>query len=493
MNPPLRLYILPIQFKYHIIGRLSINNFTLIISRAIMRAVIDRIFVYNLRMQKKDNRKMAAEIFQAGLQAVDPYKAVSLHTEKIKAVFRDGNFRRLFVAGFGKAACPMVSALEDAMGDIIDAGVVITKYGHISSQQSAVSGQQSKIRIFEAAHPVPDENGVRGTDELISMLKGADEHALVVCLISGGGSALLVSPEAGITLNEKQKITQLLLKAGADITDLNCIRKHISKVKGGRLAEIAYPAKIISLILSDVIGDSLDVIASGPTSPDSMTYNDALDVLRKYGLPDKIPHSISDFLSNGADGLLPDTPKEGNVIFRKAENIIIGSNRIALDAAKQKAEELGFHTEIISSELTGEAKDAAKWLAGEARKRGSAEVQKERKPLCLISGGETTVTVKGNGLGGRNTEFSLAFAMEIEGINGITFLSAGTDGTDGPTDAAGAFADGMTVQKAKAAGIDPVEYLNDNDSYNFFKKAGGLFVTGPTGTNVMDLQIVLMD
>jgi glycerate-2-kinase len=445
-------------------------------------------------MNQSDHGRLVSEIFYASLKAVDPYDAVKGHLEKIRSVYMNGGFNRLLVAGFGKAACPMAGAIEDDLESIITGGAVITKYGHIKkSEKVEVRSQKSKIKVFEAGHPLPDDNGVKGTEEIIKLLKNADEKTLVVYLISGGGSALMVSPYEGITLDEKQEITQLLLKAGADINDLNCVRKHISKVKGGRLAEIAYPAKVMSLILSDVVGDSLDVIASGPTSPDSSTYNGSLNVLRKYGLLDKIPQSISDVLNNGADGLLPDTPKAGNVIFRKAENIIIGSNRIALDAAKRKAEESGFHAEIISASLTGEAKDAAKWLAREARKRGSAEVQKNRKPLCLISGGETTVTVKGNGLGGRNTELALAFALEIEGIDGITLLSAGTDGTDGPTDAAGAFADSDTVKRAKALGIDPVEYLDNNDSYNFFRKTGGLFITGPTGTNVMDLQIVLLD
>ncbi|MEW6602605.1 MAG: glycerate kinase [Nitrospirota bacterium] len=457
--------------------------------------------MYNFYMKQRDEKKIISEIFFAGLEAVDPYKAVRLYTDRIKSAFSDGSFRRLVVAGFGKAASLMAHALEDDLGNIVDAGVIITKYGHIGGQRSAVSGRgvsqyartNSRISIHEAGHPVPDEKGVRGTNELIELIKSADEHTLVVCLISGGGSALLVAPYDGITLNEKQEITQLLLKAGADINDLNCVRKHISKVKGGRLAEFAYPAKIISLILSDVIGDSLDVIASGPTSPDSVTYDDALNVLKKYGLSDKVPHSIAEILRNGAAGIVPDTPKKDDAVFRKTENIIIGSSKIALDAAKRKAEELGCEAEIISAALTGEAKDAAKWIAQEARKRKSKEGRKAGKPLCLISGGETTVTVKGNGLGGRNTELALAFAMQVEGIEGMTLLSAGTDGTDGPTDAAGAFADGTTVRNAKAAGIDPSEYLKNNDSYNFFKKAGGLFVTGPTGTNVMDLQIVLSD
>jgi len=444
-------------------------------------------------MNNLDKRRFAAEIFYASLKAVDPYISVKRFTDRIRSVYMNSNSNRLLVAGFGKAACSMAKAIEDIFGDIVAKGIVITKYGHTGSQRSEASGRQSKITIFEAGHPVPDENGVKGTDEIIRLLKDADEHTLVVCLISGGGSALLVSPYKGITLNENQKVTQLLLNAGANIEELNTVRKHISRVKGGRLAEAAYPARVISLILSDVIGDRLDVIASGPTSPDPTTYDDALKVMKKYGLIDKTPAGILDVIRKGAERVIPETPEEGNVIFGRVENIIIGSNRLALEAAKQKAEELGVHAEIISAELTGEARDAAKWLASEARKRESAEAGKSKRPLCLISGGETTVTVKGNGLGGRNMEFALAFATEIEGVDGVVLLSAGTDGTDGPTDAAGAIVDGETIKHAKASGIDPESYLKNNDSYNFFKKIDSLLITGPTGTNVMDLQIVLLD
>ncbi|MEW6713621.1 MAG: glycerate kinase [Nitrospirota bacterium] len=448
-------------------------------------------------MNQAINRESAYEIFYASLKAVDPFGSVKSYADRIHSVYRGGNFSRLIVIALGKAACPMAEAIEDSLGEIIDSGILITKYGHCNSSITPLEkrGKRgfSKIKIFEAGHPFPDENGVKGTDEIINLLKETDEHTLVVCLISGGGSALLVSPYEGITLNEKQAITQLLLNAGADITELNTIRKHLSKVKGGRLTEITYPSKIISLILSDVIGDKLDVIASGPTSPDTTTYADALKVLEKYGLIEKTPKIIIEVLRKGAKSLIPETPKEGDKIFNNVENIIIGSNRIALDAAKKKAEELGFNTEIISSDLAGEARYVGKWLAEEVRKCGSAEVQKNKKPLCLISGGETTVTVKGNGLGGRNMELALAFAMEIEGIDGVTLLSAGTDGTDGRTDAAGAIVNGETVKKAKAAGLDPVKYLANNDSYNFFKKIDDLFITGPTGTNVMDIQIVIIE
>lgn len=460
-------------------------------------------------MEQTTRKKLVAEIFYAALKAVDPYNAVKLYTDKIRSVYQNGNFKRLIVISFGKAACTMARAVEDDMADLITAGIVITKYGHSMSQESGVKSQESKIRIYEAGHPVPDENGLRGTEEIIRLLKTInksnppsppfskggmggflDENTLIVCLISGGGSALFVSPYEGISLIEKQEITELLLKAGADIYELNTVRKHLSKVKGGRLAEIAYPAKVISLILSDVIGDKLDVIASGPTAPDKTTYSDALMVLGKYRLQDESPRAIIEVLQKGANGLIPETPKEGDRIFENTENIIIGSNRIALDAAKQKAESLGSQTEIISSEVTGEAREVGKWLADIALSKRS---NSSNRLNCLISGGETTVTVKGIGMGGRNMELALSFAMEIEGIDGITLLSAGTDGTDGPTDAAGAVVDGQTVLKAKNIGLNPDEYLNNNDSYNLFKKIDELLITGPTGTNVMDIQIMVIE
>ncbi len=460
---------------------------------------------YNLDVEHISNTELLIEIFYAGLKAVDPYDAVKLYTDKLLSIYQKGNFKRLILIGFGKASCPMAKAIEDELGDLIVTGIVITKYGHrirAAEQQSSRAAENfgtnissfknycsTALKIFEAGHPVPDENGLKATEEVIKLLKDAGEDTLVVCLISGGGSALLVSPYVGISLKEKQEITELLLKAGADIYELNTVRKHISKVKGGRLAEIAYPAKIISLILSDVIGDRLDVIASGPTSPDMTTYSDALKVLEKYQLVDQAPKNIINHLKKGSEGLIPETPKNNNPLFKNVENIIIGSNRKALEAAKQKAEELGLKAEIITSELTGEARDAGRWLA---RKALNLLSEKCNERICIISGGETTVTVKGNGIGGRNMELALAFAMEIEGLEGISLLSAGTDGTDGPTDAAGAIVDGETIKKAKAISMNPLEYLNNNDSYNFFKKIDGLFITGPTGTNVMDIQIVVI-
>ncbi len=437
---------------------------------------------YNYTMRSGEH--LLSELFNAALQAVDPYKSTARHAEIIRSLYQRCNCRKLYVAGFGKAACRMAISIEGNLSVPIDAGIVITKYGHCADNPSG-------IKVHEAGHPLPDENGLTGTNEIINLLSNADDKTLVLCLISGGGSALLVSPFKGITLYEKRTVTDLLLKAGADIHELNTVRKHISSVKGGRLTEIAYPARVLSLILSDVIGDRVDVIASGPTSPDSSTYADALRVLEKFGLLEKIPRSIYDILRNGAGGLIPETPKESSAVFRKVDNIIIGSNRKALEGAREKAESLGFNTEIISPEISGEAAETAKWLA-----RKAVPVRKDRhygKPMCLLSGGETTVTVRGDGLGGRNTELALAFAMEINGYDGITLLSAGTDGTDGPTDAAGAIVNGSTVRKARAMGLDPHEYLKNNDSYNFFKKTGDLLITGPTGTNVMDIQITIIE
>jgi glycerate 2-kinase len=427
------------------------------------------------------------KIFTSALKAVSPYEAVKNHCKYIMSFYESGNFNRVIVIGFGKAACPMAKAIEDSLPDPLKAGIIITKYSHCNEYIL------ERIKFFEAGHPIPDENGLKGTNAIIRLLENNDEHTLVVCLISGGGSALLVAPYEGITLSEKQKVTELLLKAGADIYELNTIRKHISNVKGGRLAEIAYPVRVISLILSDVIGDRLDVIASGPTAPDRTTFQDALAVLEKYSLADKIPLSVLDILRRGSQGLIPETPKENSIVFRTVENIIIGSNKKALEAAKTKARELNLHTEIISTEITGEARNIGKWLAKVALETHKNFRTSHHKPLCLISGGETTVTVKGNGIGGRNMELALAFALEIEGIEGITLLSAGTDGTDGPTDAAGAIVDGQTIVKAKAISLAPEKYLKNNDSYNFFKKIDGLFITGPTGTNVMDIQIVVIE
>ncbi len=435
-------------------------------------------------------RESLIKIFNKAVKGVEPSMLVKEHIQEMNSNL----FKRLFVAGFGKASVQMVRALEeDGLEEVITKGIVITKYGHGIGSRSGARSRGSKIEVFEAGHPVPDENGLRGTEKIIKLLKDADEDSLILCLISGGGSALLVSPYEDILLHDKQRVTELLLKAGADINELNTVRKHISMVKGGKLAEIAYPARVISLILSDVIGDRVDVIASGPTAPDSTTYTDALNVIDKFGLSEEIPERVMKILRRGREGLIPETPKDNSPVFRNVKNIIIGNNLMALKTAREYAEEMDYKADIIATDISGEARDVGRWLADKVKELKDSRVQKFKNPLCLISGGETTVTVKGNGLGGRNMELALAFAIEIEGIDGITFLSAGMDGMDGPTDAAGAIVSGETVKTAKALGLDPMKYLEDNDSYNFFKEIDSLLITGPTGTNVMDIQITLIE
>jgi glycerate 2-kinase len=439
-------------------------------------------------MRPKDrlSEDLLTEIFYSGLKAVDPYRCVLPEAKRIQSLFRQGHHSHLYVVAFGKASVSMAKAVaEIAEPDVELRGIVITKYGH-----SGLVKLPGKVKVFEAGHPIPDVNGVTATAEAVGLLKESDESTLVVCLISGGGSALLVSPQEDITLQEKQAVTDLLLRAGADIVGLNTVRKHLSRVKGGRLAELAHPSRVVSFILSDVIGDPLDVIASGPTSPDTTTYGDALEVIRKHGIDRSVPKNVLRLLQKGAAGFLPETPKPGSPLFQATENIIVGSNRLATAAAAKKAEELGFTLSMLSNEVSGEAREAGVSLAKQALQIKNA--RKQGNLICLLQGGETTVTVRGKGRGGRNTEFALSFAVEIAGTHGISMLSAGTDGTDGPTDAAGAIADGETVGRMEALGLDPTAYLNENDSYTCFQKAGGLFITGPTGTNVMDLQIVLI-
>jgi glycerate-2-kinase len=432
--------------------------------------------------------EIVSALFRTAIGAVSPYETTKRVCTDIvqREIEAMGNLVTVKVIGFGKAACPMAKAAEESLPQRISSGMILTKYSHCQGYVFSVT------HVSEAGHPLPDMNGLRGTERLIRTITKSDEHTLILCLISGGGSSLLVAPCDGITLDEKQKTTDLLLRSGADIQELNIVRKHLSKVKGGRLAEIAFPARIISLLLSDVIQDRIDTIASGPTAPDASVYDDALFVLEKYGLLRKIPDAVERVLRRGAEGIISETPKEGDAIFGNVQNIIIGSNAIALQAAHDEAQRLGFTSEILSGKVAGEASDTGVWLASVAREAQKNFGAGQQSALCLISGGETTVTVRGRGMGGRNMELALAFALAIDGTQGITLLSAGTDGTDGPTDAAGAIVDGDTVRNATSRGINPRQFLQNNDSYNFFRGTGGLFVTGPTGTNVMDIQIVLI-
>lgn len=438
----------------------------------------------------KQLRHDALTIFQAGLKAVDPAEAVKRSVQcqnNVLEVSGDrynlARYRHVFVVGAGKASAQMALAVEELLSDRVHGGRVIVKYGH--------SAPLSKVEVIEAGHPVPDRNGLQGTAEIIQLLRTAETDDLILCLISGGGSALLSCPAPGLTLEDKQSMTHLLLNCGAKIQEINALRKHLSGIKGGRLARIAYPATVVSLILSDVIGDPIESIASGPSAPDPSTFADCLRIIEKYGIQQKIPASVKLFLEIGARGEVEETPKPRDPVFANVRNVIVGSNRLAMEAAKRKAEALGYHTIVLSGFIEGETRIIAAVHTAIAREIDGSGNPIPR-PACVISGGETTVTIRGDGMGGRNQEFALAAALEIDRLQGVVVLSGGTDGTDGPTDAAGAIADNSTLQRAKAGGLDAEQFLRRNDSYNFFKPLGDLLVTGPTLTNVMDLRLILL-
>lgn len=441
-------------------------------------------------------RNEAIQIFNAALAAVDPYQAVlnSVCVEANKlhladAIYDLNLFNKIIVIGAGKATARMAVALENLLAQRISAGLIVVKEGH--------TAPLNIIRQIEASHPLPNQAGATGTQEILALAQGADAQTLVICLLSGGASALLLAPVEGITLNDKQQLTQLLLQSGADINELNCVRKHISAVKGGRLARAFYPAQMLTLILSDVMGDPLEVIASGPTAADSTSFDDAWKVIEKYQLQQKIPPSVLQYLQQGREGQVVDTIKQGDVCLQSVRNVIVGNNFLALEAARKQAIQLGFESKIIKTNLHGEARVAAHWLAQAARE--ALEKMQAGERCCLLSGGETTVTVTGSGMGGRNQELALAFALEIEGLPGVGLLSAATDGSDGANDAAGGWVHGHTVALAKRFGLEPDEYLSANNSYEFFQQfdvASGEhthLITDPTGTNVMDVQIMLLE
>ena len=432
----------------------------------------------------------AKKIFLQALWAADPGRILAAHVSLHNNVLRAGKkiyplsrFERVLVGGTGKASAAMAANLEKILGSRITSGWINVKYGH--------GRKLGRIHVQEAGHPLPDENGLKGAQEIVRLLSNLTERDLVIFLISGGGSALLPSPLPEITLEEKQKVTDLLLSCGATIQEINALRKHLSILKGGGLARIVYPATLISLILSDVIGDPLDAIASGPTVPDPTRFEDCARILDCYELWEKIPPPVARLIREGLEGKREETLKEGNPAFEKVYNLIVGNNLLAMKAAQEKAKALGFRTVMLSSLVEGETREVGRVHAAVAK-----EVLLSGNPIpppaCILSGGETTVTLKGKGKGGRNQEFALALALEIAGWKEIVALSAGTDGTDGPTDAAGAFADGETLRRAKALELDPRAHLRENDSYPFFEKLGDLLITGPTGTNVMDLRILLI-
>lgn len=435
------------------------------------------------------------DIFLASVRAADPYLSVVRHLQRTGKLLSIGGrhldlerFQRICVLGAGKATAAMAAALESLAAGRIDRGLVIVKDGHCRPLRA--------IEQLEASHPVPDPRGLAGTERIMDLARNADAETLVVCLLSGGASALLVAPADGLTLKDLIVTNQLLLASGVGISDSNAVRKHLSKIKGGQLAVLAYPAPVLSLIVSDVVGDRLDVIASGPTVPDPTTFGEAFAIIKRFGMLRWLPRAVVEHIKRGTAGAISETPKGAEPCFETTSNHVICSNRHALSAALARGKELGFATEIAAFVLTGEARAAARALAEEARLR-QRHLGTGAQSLCLLAGGETTVKVRGTGAGGRNQEFALAFALEIAGNPGIACLCSGTDGTDGPTDAAGAIVDGNTVPLAFADGLNPRAYLENNDSYGFFEHlalanpdAAHHLKTGPTGTNVMDLAMI---
>jgi len=430
------------------------------------------------------------QIFKAAVQSVLPGKMIQDQVSVSDSTLAVSNLQFslndidcIYIIGAGKASALMAKEIESILGKHITEGHVVVKYGH--------SCELKYIKVTEAGHPIPDNNSVMAAGRILEIANKATANDIVICLLSGGGSALLADCPDDITMAEIIILNNLLLKTGADIKEINTVRKHLSKVKGGQLAKAVSPATLIGLILSDVVGDSIDVIASGPTAHDSTTYEDAMTVLTKYNLLQEIPMSIINYLKKGIEGLYPDTPDADSEYFNNTYNFIIGSNKIALQAAYNESAALGLHSIIITDKLEGDSVKVADNIIETALK-----IQKDesiQKPVCLLFGGETTIRINGNGTGGRNQHLALHAALMLKDKKGITLLSAGTDGNDGPTNAAGAIVDSTTNEIALQLNLNIEKYLQEFNSFHFFQKAGGHIITGPTMTNVMDVMIVIVE
>lgn len=435
-------------------------------------------------------REDAMTIIKAALAAADPEKLVKRALNVAGGRINPDGFcldlsqvHNIYLLAMGKAGATMARGAEAALGGRVSSGIAVVKDGH------GVTGLKS-TEIIEAAHPLPEERNAGAARRIMELAGRAGEDDLAICLVSGGSSALMALPAAGITLADVRRVTGALLKSGAAVDEINAVRKHITLGAGGRLAAAAAPARALTLIISDVIGDRLDVIASGPTVADNSTFAEALEVLKKYNLVDKLPEIIAAHLVQGVAGWIPETPKPGDPAFARVRNFILCSNRTAVDAAAEAAAGMGYNV-VRKDTLAGEARERAQEFAQLARREASKR-QPAHPPACILAGGETTVTVRGSGLGGRAQEFALAAAIGMEGLENSLIFAFGTDGTDGPTDAAGAFADGGTAGRARTLGEDPAAFLEDNDSHRFFSALGDLIATGPTGTNVNDIYCALV-
>jgi len=425
----------------------------------------------------KKIREDVLEILSSAIDAVDPYNAVIARFDNNKILLDNktidlSSFEKIYLVGFGKASVGMAQAVCDAVD--IENGIVVTNDPNNKVKNNCTS-------TFVGGHPIPNNNSLIGAEKILELVENCGENDLLIVLISGGGSALLSKPR--IDLEDLQQTTDLLLKSGADINEINTIRKHLSYVKGGQLA-VSAKCTVVSLIISDIIGDPMDFIASGPTYPDFTTYNDAQKIIKKYDLWDKLPDSTRKTIEGGIKGLIPDTPKDSSV-FENVFNCIVANNKLACLAAEDKAEELGYKTMLLTTSLDGEAKDVGNYLAGKAKNYSTYA-----KKTAFISGGETTVTIRGHGKGGRNQEMVLS-CVEYLADSDVVFVSFATDGIDGMSNAAGAIADAFSLKRAKEHNFNPKQFLDDNDSYAFFRKIDDLLMTGPTGTNVMDIQIII--
>jgi glycerate 2-kinase len=429
-----------------------------------------------------DARAAATAIWRAALAAGDVAPLLRRHLRLDGPTLSAGSLRldldrvaRVLVLGAGKAGSAMARSVEAILGGRVTAGFVVVKDGYRLPT--------ARVEIAEAGHPVPDDRGLAAAARLLELASGATAEDLVVFLVSGGGSALTPAPAAPVTLAEKQAVTRLLLGAGATINELNAVRKHLSRLKGGLLARAAAPATVLTVVLSDVIGDPLDVIASGPTAPDPTTYADALAVLERRGVLDPAPRAVVERLRAGAAGRVAETPKPGDPAFERVARLVVGNNALVVEAAAAEAERQGYRPHVLTRALQGEARDVARDLVARARALPARS--------ALVAGGETTVTVRGGGRGGRCQEFALAAALALGADESLVVLAAGTDGTDGPTDAAGGLVDGATLTRGRAAGADAARALADNDAHAFLTAAGACVVTGPTNTNLLDLYLIV--
>jgi len=432
-------------------------------------------------------------IAQAALTAVAPETCLrrALHVEGdqlhvAKETFDLSRIQRIVVVGMGKASARMAATLEDLLGERISGGLVVTAHGYRAATQKVAI---RKIETVEASHPVPDGRGRAAAERIVALVEEANEKDLVIVLISGGGSALLSLPASGIALCDLAATNELLLRSGAKIQEINMVRKHLSQVKGGQLARHAFPAQVLALVLSDVPGDPLNAIASGPTVGDPTTFDQVKQILHRYRLWEEIPNSVRERIEAGVRSKIEETPKPGDAVLQRVTTTIIGSGSDAVEAALAEAERLGYHTLVLTTTLEGEAREVGKMLAAVAREEAS-NGRPVPLPALILAAGETTVTVQGTGKGGRNQELALSAALGIAGLSGVVVASLGTDGRDGPTDAAGGMVDGGTVGRMQELGIDPREYLEENNSYKALDEAGDLIVTGPTGTNVADMCFV---